>query len=145
MQTVTLGEVQLAREDSGLRVAFPFHAGTGTAASSAVYFQLDPGVAVGTHTDSAEEIVVILEGNAEAIVGDERGLLQAGDAAVVPASVPHDVRNVGDVPLRVLGFFAGSAVVHVFADAPAPDAPRVFVTGAPVRIAAQLDEPVAIA
>ena len=143
MQAVRLTDAELAREDDGLRVAFPFHAGTGTAASAAVYFELDPGVAVGTHTDSAEELVVILEGRAEATVGDERGLLQAGDAAVVPASMPHDVRNVGDGPLRVLGFFAGSAVVHVFEDAP-PDAPRVFVTGAPVRIAAHLDEPVAV-
>lgn len=139
MQVVTLRELELRRTETGQAVAFPIHAGTGSAASAAVYFELEPGAAVGMHTDSAEELLVVLEGSAEATVGDERGALEAGDVAVVPASVPHDVRNVGAGLLRVLGTFAGSAVVHVFEEAPAPDAPQVFVTGAPFPIAAPLD------
>ena len=141
MQTVRLTDLELVRHDESRGVAFPFHAGTGTAASAAVYFELAPGVAVGSHTDSAEELLFIVEGKAEATIGDERGLVEAGDVALVPTNVPHDVRNIGEGPLRVFGFFAGSAVVHVFEEAPSADAPRVFVTGGPVPIAAFDAEP----
>lgn len=139
MQVVKLSELVLRDAAPGKSVAFPLHAGTGTAASAAVYFELEPGVAVGTHTDSSEELLIVLEGSAEAVVGDERGALEAGDVAVVPPSVPHDVRNVGAGPLRVFGAFAGSSVVHVFEEAPGPDAPQVFVTGAPFPIAVPPD------
>lgn len=97
-------------------------------------------MAVGSHTDSAEELIYVVEGEGDATVGADRGRLSAGDAAVVPANTPHDIRNVGEGPLRVLGFFAGSAVVHVFAEAPAAGAPQVFVTGGPMPIAASLAE-----
>ena len=139
VQIVSLEDLAMRDAAPGKLVAFPLHAGTGTAASAAVYFVLEPGVAVGTHTDSSEELLVILEGEAEATVGDERGTLRAGDVAVVPPSMPHDVRNVGDGPLRVFGAFAGSTVVHVFEDAPGPDAPQVIVTGAPVPMAGALE------
>ena len=140
MLTARLADLELKQDDDGRGVAFPFHAGVGTAASAAVYFTLEPGVAVGSHTDSAEELLFIVEGEADATVGEERGILSAGDVALVPANVPHDVRNVGDGPLRVFGFFAGSAVVHVFEETRAPDASRLFVTGGPVPIAAPLAE-----
>ena len=145
MQVVSLTDLELRDAGPGKTVAFPLHAGTGTAASAAVYFELEPGVAVGTHTDSSEELLVVLEGSAEATVGNERGLLQAGDVAVVPASMPHDVRNIGDGPLRVFGAFAGSTVVHVFEQAPAPGAPQVMVTGAPFPIAAPLEADLSVA
>lgn len=145
MQVVTLTDLELRDAAPGKAVAFPVHAGTGTSASAAVYFVLEPGTAVGTHTDSSEELLVILEGEAEAAAGDERGILRAGDVAVVPPSVPHDVRNVGDGPLRVFGAFAGSTVVHVFEEAPGPDAPQVFVTGGPFPIAAPLEAALGVA
>ena len=45
-----------------IRVTFPFFAATGTEQSAVVYFEIDPGHELGTHTDSAEEIVLILAG-----------------------------------------------------------------------------------
>jgi oxalate decarboxylase/phosphoglucose isomerase-like protein (cupin superfamily) len=68
-------------------------------------------------------------------------VLEAGDVALVPTNVPHDVRNIGEGPLRVFGFFAGAAVVHVFEEASSGDAPRILVTGGPVPIAALEAEP----
>ena len=55
--------------------------------------------------------------------------------AVVPAMVPHDVRNAGAGPLRVLGFFAAAAVVSTFRDPPGPGAPQIFVHGASIELA----------
>jgi quercetin dioxygenase-like cupin family protein len=39
-----------------VRVNFPFFVGNGTMSTAVVYFELDPGHRLGTHTDSAEEI-----------------------------------------------------------------------------------------
>ena len=47
-------------------------------------------------------------------MGDEQGLVSAGDMAVVPAMVPHALRNVGDETLRVVGFFSSSTVMSTF-------------------------------
>jgi oxalate decarboxylase/phosphoglucose isomerase-like protein (cupin superfamily) len=77
------------------------------------------------HTDSAEEIVLILSGKAEAIVGDERGELTVGGLGLVPALVPHDVRNIGEETVRVVGFFSSNTVVSVFDDPIMPIAKRV--------------------
>lgn len=133
MFTIDLDRVELL-EQEGMRYAFPMHEGTGGASTAVVLFELDPGVALGSHTDSAEEILLVLEGSAEATVGDERGPLSRGQAALVPASVPHDVRNTGSETLRVLGFFSGSTILSRFAESPAPGAPQVFVNGTPAEL-----------
>jgi len=64
---------------------------------------MKPGHRLGPHTDSAEEILLLFEGEVEATVGDEQGCVSAGEMAVVPAMVPHALRNVGDETVRVVG------------------------------------------
>ena len=97
-----------------LRVNFPFFLGTGTKSTAVVYFEIEPGYRLGTHTDSAEEILLILEGEAEVSLGDERGRLSAGEMALVPAMAPHGLRNVGEETVRVAGFFSSNVVVSTF-------------------------------
>ncbi|GAC1473561.1 MAG: hypothetical protein PVSMB7_27680 [Chloroflexota bacterium] len=97
-----------------VHVNFPFFAGTGTKHSSVVYFEIDPGCYLGTHTDSAEEILLILSGTVEARVGNETGRLYTGQAAVVPEMVSHGVTNVGEERARCVGFFAAATVVSTF-------------------------------
>ena len=94
-----------------LKVNFPFFLGTGTKSTAVVYFEIEPRHRLGTHTDSAEEILLILQGEAEVSLGDERGRLSAGEMALVPAMVPHALRNVGDETVRVAGFFSSNVVV----------------------------------
>ena len=77
-----------------VKADFPFSAATGTKNTAIVYFEVEPGHRLGTHTDSAGEILLILQGEAEATVGDESGRVSAGEMAVVPAMVPHALRNV---------------------------------------------------
>ena len=105
-----------ADESRRIRFDFPLSSLSGSASTAVVYFELEPGEHTGMHTDSAEEVVLILSGTAEAIVGDERGVLTAGGIGLVPSLVPHDVRNVGDETVRVVGFFSSSTVVSVFDD-----------------------------
>jgi len=97
-----------------IRVTFPFFAATGNEQSAVVYFEIEPGHYLGTHTDSAEEIVLILSGMVEASLGEERGPLSAGQAALIPALVPHGIRNIGDETARCVGFFAAAEVVSTF-------------------------------
>jgi len=113
-----------------LAYAFPLHEQVGTASTAAVLFEVAPHGALATHTDSAEETLVVLSGECEATVGDETGLLRAGQVAVVPASVPHAVRNLTDEPLRVLGIFTSATILSIFGDD--SDSPQLLVNGAPI-------------
>jgi quercetin dioxygenase-like cupin family protein len=113
------------------RLALPIHTGTGAASTAAIYFEHEPGEHHGRHTDSAEEIVLVLEGEAEVEVADERLCLQAGGIAVVPALVPHDIRNAGESRLSVVGFFSSSAVVSHFDETLSPFGRSMLTLGAP--------------
>src|SRR5215208_7636366 len=110
MFTVRLSDIELMEgeyeNDPTMRVKvnFPFSAATGTKNTAVVYFELEPGHRLGTHTDSAEELLLFLEGTAEVFVGEEQGQVSGGEMALVPAMVPHSMRNVGDETLRVVGF-----------------------------------------
>lgn len=102
--------------DAAMRVMvhFPFYAGTGNQSSSVVYFEIEPGRYLGRHTDSAEEIVLILSGTVEASLGDQTGQLSAGQAVLIPAMVPHGVRNIGGETARCVGFFSDAIVESIF-------------------------------
>ena len=123
-------------ETRRIRVDFPISSIAGAASTAVVYFELEPGEHTGMHTDSAEEIVLVLSGTAEAVVGDERGELSAGGLGLVPALVPHDVRNIGEETLRVVGFFSSGIVVSVFDDPLMPAGTRVVGTPLPQESAA---------
>jgi quercetin dioxygenase-like cupin family protein len=97
-----------------LMVNFPFYAATGNQSSAVVYFEIEPGHYLGSHTDSAEEIVLILSGTVEASLGDQTGQLSTGQAVLIPAMVPHGVRNIGDETARCVGFFAAAIVESTF-------------------------------
>ncbi len=117
-------------DDPTMRVKanFPFYVGTGTKNTAVVYFEIEPGHRLGTHTDSAEEILLILQGTAEVSLGDEQGRLSAGEMAVVPAMVPHGLRNVGEETVRVVGFFSSNVVVSTFDQPMMPLGQRVVGT-----------------
>jgi quercetin dioxygenase-like cupin family protein len=111
------------------RVAFPVHAGTGAAGCAIVYFELAPGDHVGWHSHNAEEIVCVLDGEAEAHVEHERARLTRGGLALVPSFARHNVVNVGADTVRVIGFFSASAVAVQYEHAVAPMGARDFVIG----------------
>lgn len=111
-----------------VKVNFPFFLGTGTKSTAVVYFEIEPGHRLGTHTDSAEEILLVLEGTAEVSLGDEQGRLSAGEMALVPAMEPHGLRNAGEDTVRVAGFFSSNVVVSTFDQRMMPFGQRVVGT-----------------
>ena len=99
-----------------------------------VYFEVEPGEYLPTHTDSAEEILYIVQGEGEALVGEERGIVRAGDLAVIPEMVPHGIANVGEETLKVVGFFCDSHIVSTFAEPLQPMDQATITMGAPVAV-----------
>jgi quercetin dioxygenase-like cupin family protein len=138
--TIDIAALDAQAMGSGLSVTFPFSSATGTADTAAVYLVFEPGGVLPEHTDSAEEWLLVLEGTVEATVGDETGLLEAGQIALVPAIAPHSARNVGNGPARILGFFGASTNVAHFSEELAPGV-KTLVVGAEPGIALPVPMP----
>lgn len=109
-----------------VRADFPLSAANGCDNSAVVYFELEPGKMLGRHTDSAEEILLVLQGTVEATVGEESDTISQGEMAVVPAMVPHSVRNTGSTVARVVGFFSSGTIVATFDEPFMPTGQQVF-------------------
>ncbi len=111
------------------RSAFPLVGALGSENSAMVYFELQPGDHLGRHTDSAEEVLLILQGTVEVSVGEEQGRISQGEFALVPTMIPHDLRNVGQETVKVLGFFGGANnIVATFDEVWLPNNSRVVDT-----------------
>ncbi len=114
--------------DPSLRwnVVFPLMETPGTESLGVVYFELEAGEALATHTDSRDEIVVLLSGSGEGTVGDESAPLSAGGLIFIPAMASHGFRNTGPATVRAVGIFAGATVTSTFEEPVMPVGERVF-------------------
>jgi quercetin dioxygenase-like cupin family protein len=134
MQTVDLNRLHLmdswAEDDHSkrCRVTFPFFAATGTKTLSVVFFEIESGDSLATHTDSAEEIVLLLQGEVEATIGEKSSELREGEMVLIPAMAPHGIRNVGSERARCIGFFGAPNVVSTFEQRMMPFGIHVFDT-----------------
>ena len=97
----------------------------GAESCSLIYFELDPGCRLPRHTDSAEELVLILCGSVVARVAERELEARAGGAVVMPKEAPHEVRNGGAGVLRAVGFFATGSPVSTFDEPVMPGGTRV--------------------
>jgi quercetin dioxygenase-like cupin family protein len=113
-------------------VAFPINRATGAEHTAVVYFEIAPGDRLGTHTDSAEEILYVVAGEGEAELGDERGPVRAGDLALIPAMVPHAVINTGTETMKCVGFFCEAEITSTFQEAIVPFGVAQVTMGAEV-------------
>jgi quercetin dioxygenase-like cupin family protein len=60
-----------------------------------------PGCGAPTHLHAVEEVLSVLEGEAEIWVEGERAVVSAGQSVLVPAGRRHGFRNVGSSTLHV--------------------------------------------
>ncbi len=98
--------------------------GVGAQASGSSILEVEPGCRLGRHTDSAEETIVVVAGAATVVVGDEGAEVGAGGIALVPAGVPHEVRNEGGDKLRFVAVYADTEVTTTYEDEVQPDGGR---------------------
>jgi len=68
----------------------------------------EPGCGAPTHLHAVEEVLTVLEGQAEFWIENEREAVSAGQSVIVPAGLHHGFRN------------AGAAVLHVQSTLAAP-------------------------
>ncbi|MDQ3967215.1 MAG: cupin domain-containing protein [Thermoproteota archaeon] len=121
-----------AEDDPDRKVTgnFALYSAVGTKSGAAVYFELEPGKELGAHTDSAEEIVYVIDGTVEATIGNnnEKDSLSAGELGVVPVMERHNFRSVGTNTAKVIGFFSSPNVVSTFEKVFMPPNIREFDT-----------------
>ncbi|MBI5104244.1 MAG: cupin domain-containing protein [Solirubrobacterales bacterium] len=86
--------------------------------------EVPPGCRLPRHTDSAEEVIVVVDGEAEVEVDGREAPLGPGEHAIVPAHVPHEVRNAGPHLLRFLAVYASTDVTTTYEDPVQPDGTR---------------------
>ena len=59
-----------------------------------------------THVHTVEEVLNVLEGQAEIWVEEERAAVSAGQSVVIPAGLRHGFRNIGITTLHVQAILA---------------------------------------
>jgi quercetin dioxygenase-like cupin family protein len=121
------------------RFDFPLTAATGCTSSSVIYYVIEPGHRTPLHIHSCEEIQGIIEGTTEVQVGDEVETFAAEALVVVPALTKHSLKNVGDTPLRVVGFFSSAAAIHTYDDTLMPFDTDLLVTPEPDQLRPPFD------
>jgi quercetin dioxygenase-like cupin family protein len=90
---------------------------TGNQDSCALLTFMEPDGKIPMHSDSAEEIILVLEGEIEAwLEGEEPVRLTPGMMAVMPALVVHGMHNVGTTRSKVVGFMAANTILTHFPD-----------------------------
>jgi quercetin dioxygenase-like cupin family protein len=76
-----------------------------------------PGEGAPTHLHAVEEVITVLEGQAEFWVADQEGTLTGGQSMIVPAGVKHGFRNAGAGTLHVLVTLAAPIFEAAYDDA----------------------------
>jgi quercetin dioxygenase-like cupin family protein len=96
----------------------------GSRASGSSVIEIPVGCRLPAHTDSAEETIVVLAGDAEVRMRNDGAELSAGGIAVIPRDARHEVRNAGHEPLRFVAVYAAADVVTRYEDVVQPDGSR---------------------
>ncbi len=112
--------------------AFPMSAAQGTESSTVAYYEFEPGRHSGLHTDSAEEVIYVADGEGEVFISGRQERLEAGSFVFVGATVPHDIYAYGDVPLRLLSFFPSARVESTFEELLLPFHDYVIASDMPI-------------
>lgn len=77
---------------------------------------LTPGGTAPTHFHPTEEAMVILEGELEAVLGEDTIKVSAGQTVLAPAGVKHGFTNRSDSPARVMAIFPTARIERTLVD-----------------------------
>ena len=91
------------------------HRASGAGALTTRLVTIDPGVRTRPHWHKVEEAMMVLEGDGQAVLGDETFPIKAGETLLGPAGVRHGFINTGSVPLRLAVAFP-AVEVETFID-----------------------------
>jgi quercetin dioxygenase-like cupin family protein len=80
--------------------------GFGTDRVLLVMNECEPGMDLRPHVHDFDQIALIVSGNANYQVGEERNLMGPGSIVLIPAGVEHYIEPVGDEVVRNIDVFA---------------------------------------
>lgn len=90
---------------AGQPLAYP----EGTPEVSAVLIELAVGGQTGWHQHPVASYAYVLQGELEVTLGDGRSQrVSQGDVLAEVIGIPHNGRNVGDVPVKLVVFYTGA-------------------------------------
>ncbi len=89
----------------------------------------EPGLGAPTHFHAVEEILSVLEGEAEIWIEKERFAALPGQSVVIPAGYRHGFRNTGDDILRIRAILAAPIFEASYDDK--SEAPRRWIPKTP--------------
>jgi mannose-6-phosphate isomerase-like protein (cupin superfamily) len=94
---------------------------------------LDPdGGQVPWHNQGSEEVYLVLEGRCEMCLGEERTVLEAGQAVYIPPGAFHQITNVGDGPAVFLYVYGPAGDVAHWRQELAGTLPKAGVDAPPL-------------
>jgi mannose-6-phosphate isomerase-like protein (cupin superfamily) len=72
-----------------------------------VLMSLNPGEEIGEEIhDSTDQFFRVEEGKGEVSIDGRRTQIESDDAIVIPAGARHNIRNIGDKPLKLYTLYA---------------------------------------
>lgn len=93
----------------------------GQAEISALMIEIAPGGETNWHEHPVPSFGMLLEGTLEVVLPDgKKKLIRAGEALAEVVATPHNGRNVGTTPVKLVVFYAGA--VDQKLTVPRPDA-----------------------
>jgi quercetin dioxygenase-like cupin family protein len=97
--------IQSTQSWNGTTIAYP----AGQAQITGLMIEIAPGADTGWHQHPAPSFGVITQGMLEVTLRDGQvKRLQAGDALIEVVNKDHIGRNVGDIPVKLIVFYAGA-------------------------------------
>lgn len=88
----------------GKQIVYPI----GQAEVTGLLIEIAPGQETGWHLHPSPSFAMILEGELEVRLKDGKKIrLHAGDPLVEVVNTPHNGRNTGTTPLKIMVFYAG--------------------------------------
>lgn len=76
----------------------------------------DAGLGAPMHVHAVEEILEVIAGNAEIVIGDDTLIVAANQSVLIPAGKRHGFKNVGDGILHVRATIASSIFEGAYDD-----------------------------
>ena len=95
--------------------------------------EIAPGDRIPLHTHPINEVIAILEGTPEVILGEDTREVGPGTIVFIPAGTPHGTRNASTSPIRLHAMFPSEQIgIRYLERNPAPgtegDAPQPAFT-----------------
>ena len=127
MQAVDIGKTAKEEWRSGVTTRMRTSAANG--ARQLCWFEqwCEPGHGAPTHLHSVEEVLCVVEGQADVWIGDTHATLGPGQLAIVPAGRKHGFCNVGAGTLRIQSTLAAPVFEAAYDDK--RETPRRWLPG----------------